>query len=127
MKIKKNQPMPFVMPTGTMDEIEKNVLSSLSADLAEPVDIPALAATKKQHRRTIVRRMFIATSAAAAIVAIAFVLRRPETPQPACTLNDVEEAYSQLSQADQALILSTYSEDVFLTPEDDGTLSDGKK
>ena len=127
MKIKKNQPMPFAMPTGTMGEIEKNVLSSLSADLAEPIDIPALRTAKKQRRRTVVRRMFIATSAAAAIVALAFFLHRPETPQPACTLNDVEEAYSQLSQADQALILSTYSEDVFLTPEDDSMLSDGKK
>ena len=97
--------MPYEVPTDFFDEFSRSV-----AVLAPSV--VASAATGRR-RKTIVRRLALGMVAA---VALFFLVRLTSTaPQPAeGDFEYVATAYSHLSEADQALFVQLYEDDVFM-------------
>lgn len=95
--------MPYRVPEGTFERIEANVWNEVKDDL------------KPQAKPTAKRRWMVArwTAVAAAAVALFVVVRVATPTQPKADYAAVEQAFNQLSAADQAYMLEMYQEDVF--------------
>ena len=94
--------MPYTTPQGLFGTIERNVMAAT---------VNAAAAGKK--RKTLRLRVALQSVAVAAsiIVLLAFNFQAERfTPQPV----NVEQAFANLSQDDQASLLEMYQDDVFL-------------
>lgn len=92
--------MPYQTPDGFFDEMEANIWNEVKP---------------KHHVSRL--RLLIGTLSIAACIALAFILYPTQAPvqqQPADTLAQVDKAFSNLSQEDQAYMLQVYDEDVFL-------------
>ena len=103
--------MPYNVPDGFFDQLEKNVMDEIKADngeLAQPKSKVQKARTAKIAIRTIL--------AAVAAVALFFVVTKnlPNDDAQANTFENVELAYDNLSTEDQEYLMEIYEEDVFL-------------
>lgn len=106
--------MPYSTPEGFFKEMEANILEAVKNDTPKPDKI-------ERKKRTLMRVMWTAMLAVAASVAVLLVLHidfsAPHSSQPSQTdreLQAVDQAFAQLSAADQAYLLDVYQEDVFL-------------
>lgn len=105
--------MPYSTPEGFFKEMEANILEQVKNDKPAPARIQ----TKK---RPLIRGIWAAAMAVAASVAVLLVLNidfSASSFQPSQVNNgiqEVDQAFAQLSSADQAYLLSVYQEDVFL-------------
>lgn len=105
--------MPYTMPEGFFDQLEQDVLAEVGArrrDSGKP----------DAGRRHTLRVVFRTLSAAAAVIALAFVVMKTRTGGPALaqdSFESVELAYNNLSAEDQDFLLEVYDEDVFLNEE----------
>lgn len=95
---------PYSVPDGLFEQIEANVWREVKDDLK-----PQAKPTAKRRMR-IVRWM----TAVAAAVALFMVVRVAVPTQPNDDYAAVEQAFSQLSAADQAYLMEAYQEDVFI-------------
>ena len=90
--------MPYKVPDGTLDEIESNVLKATGCE------------RKPSHR---LRTVSIALAAAASLTLVAtFAWHRQ--PAPADSLAEVQQAFANLDNADQAFLSEIYNEDTFM-------------
>ena len=107
--------MPYEVPTDFFDEFSRSVADRLSREQSAAVLAPSVVASAATGRRskTIVRRLALGMVAA---VALFFLVRLTWTaPQPAeGDFEYVATAYSHLSEADQALFVQLYEDDVFM-------------
>ena len=94
--------------------MEANILEAVKDDTPQPLKT-------EQKKRPLMRVMWTAVLAVAASVAVLLVLHidfsAPHSAQPSQTdrgLQAVDQAFAQLSAADQAYLLDVYQEDVFL-------------
>ena len=94
--------------------METNILEAVKNDTPKPVKI-------EHKKRPLMRVMWTAMLAVAASVAVLLVLHidfsAPHPSHPSQTeqeLQAVDQAFAQLSAADQAYLLDVYQEDVFL-------------
>ena len=106
--------MPYSTPEGFFKDMEANILEAVKNDSPKPVKI-------ERKKRPLMRVMWTAMLAVAASVAVLLVLHidfsAPHSSQPSQTdreLQAVDQAFAQLSAADQAYLLDVYQEDVFL-------------
>ena len=106
--------MPYSTPEGFFKEMEANILETVKDDTPQPLKT-------EQKKRPLMRVMWTAVLAVAASVAVLLVLHidfsAPYPSQPSQTeqeLQAVDQAFAQLSAADQAYLLDVYQEDVFL-------------
>ena len=106
--------MPYSTPEGFFKEMEANILEQVKNDKPAPARIQ----TKKRPQ---IRGIWAAAMAVAASVAVLLVLNidfaAPHSSLPSQADNEmqaVDQAFAQLSPADQAYLLSVYQEDVFL-------------
>lgn len=106
--------MPYSTPEGFFKEMEANILEAVKNDTPKPDKI-------ERKKRPLMRVMWTAVLAVAASVAVLLVLHidfsAPHSAQPSQTdreLQAVDQAFAQLSAADQAYLLDVYQEDVFL-------------
>ena len=105
--------MPYSTPEGFFKEMEANILEQVKNDKPQPVRI-------QPKKRPMVKVVWAAALAVAASVAAVFVLNidfSASSSQPSQVNNgiqEVDQAFAQLSSADQAYLLSVYQEDVFL-------------
>ena len=105
--------MPYSTPEGFFKEMEANILEQVKNDKPAPARIQ----TKKRPQ---IRGIWAAAMAVAASVAVLLVLNidfSASSSQPSQAGNEiqaVDQAFAQLSSADQAYLLSVYQEDVFL-------------
>ena len=106
--------MPYSTPEGFFKEMEANILEAVKDDTPQPLKT-------EQKKRPLMRVMWTAVLAVAASVAVLLVLHidfsAPHSAQPSQTdreLQAVDQAFAQLSAADQAYLLDVYQEDVFL-------------
>ena len=95
--------MPYKTPEGFLDELEANVWREVQAELPQ------------MHKRNIHRlRIFVGAAAVAASIALLLVFN-PFTPkEQTIGFSQVEQAFVNLSQEDQAYMLTVYQEDIFL-------------
>lgn len=103
--------MPYSTPEDFFKDMETNILEAVKNDTPKPVKI-------EHKKRPLMRVMWTAMLAVAASVAVLLVLHidfsAPHPSQTEQELQAVDQAFAQLSAADQAYLLDVYQEDVFL-------------
>ena len=106
--------MPYSTPEGFFKEMEANILEQVKNEKPQPVRI-------KPKKRPLMKVIWTAAIAVAASVAVLLVLNidfaAPHSSLPSQADNEmqaVDQAFAQLSSADQAYLLNVYQEDVFL-------------
>ena len=106
--------MPYSIPDDFFTEMEANILEQVKDDKPKPVRI-------QPKKRPLMKVIWAAAMAVAASVAVLLILHidfaAPHSSLPSQADNEmqaVDQAFAQLSSADQAYLLSVYQEDVFL-------------
>lgn len=106
--------MPYSTPDDFFKDMEANILEQVKNDKPAPVRI-------QSKKRPLMKVIWAAAMAVAASVAVLLVLNidfsAPHSSLPSQVDNEmqaVDQAFAQLSSADQAYLLSVYQEDVFL-------------
>lgn len=106
--------MPYSTPEGFFKEMEANILEQVKDDKQVPV-------RRQLKKRPLMKVIWAAAMAVAASVAVLLVLNidfmAPHSSLPSQADNEmqaVDQAFAQLSSADQAYLLNVYQEDVFL-------------
>ena len=103
--------MPYSTPDDFFAKMQSDILDAVQ-------DMPQKNTEIKTNRRTVRKWLWpVSLSAAAAVVAM-FVINiyflAPNTPTASSDIQDVEQAFAQLSEGDQAFILDVYQDDVFI-------------
>ena len=108
--------MPYTTPDDFFRDMEKNILEAVKEDSPKPIRI-------QPKKRPFIKMIRTAAIAVAASVAVLLVLNidfsAPHSSLPSQGNNElqmVDQAFAQLSSADQAYLLEVYQEDVFLNP-----------
>ena len=106
--------MPYSTPDDFFKDMDANILEQVKDDKPKPVRI-------QPNKRPLIRGIWAAAMAVAASVAVLLVLNidfaAPHSSLPSQADNEmqaVDQAFAQLSSADQAYLLNVYQEDVFL-------------
>ena len=106
--------MPYSTPDDFFKDMEANILEQVNDDKPKPVRI-------QPKKRPLMKVIWAAAMAVAASVAVLLVLNidfaAPHSSLPSQVDNEmqaVDQAFAQLSSADQAYLLDVYQEDVFL-------------
>lgn len=103
--------MPYSTPDGFLKDMESNILEAVKNDTSQPVVV-------EQKKRPVLKVIWSAALAAAASVALLFVVNMDfsasRSSQADSDLQAVGQAFAQLSSADQAFLLDAYQDDVFL-------------
>lgn len=99
--------LPYRVPDGFFDKLEENVWKEVSGELIT-------AAKRRRSRRLMIAKGF---TIAAAAVALTLAVMTQTSKQDSTGFAEVEQAFSQLSQADQTYLLETYQEDVFINEQ----------
>lgn len=103
--------MPYSTPDDFFAKMQSDILDAVQ-------DMPQKNTKIKTNRRTVRKWLWpVSLSAAAAVVAM-FVINihflAPNTPTASSDIQDVEQAFAQLSECDQAYIVDVYQDDVFI-------------
>ncbi|WP_297221059.1 hypothetical protein [uncultured Prevotella sp.] len=103
--------MPYSTPDDFFAKMQSNILDAVQDSTPKNMDYKA----NKRH----VRKMLwpVSLSAAAAVAAMFVISMHLFSPKPSvasCSMHDVEQAFTQLSESDQTYILDVYQDDVFL-------------
>lgn len=102
--------MPYSTPDDFFAKMQSDILDAVQDTSTKNTDV-------KTKKRT-VRRWLWPVSLSAAAVAAIFVINihflAPNTPTASSDIQDVEQAFAQLSEGDQAYILDVYQDDVFI-------------
>lgn len=97
--------MPYAVPEGFFDQLEEKILAEVRQEKKDMV--------RKPRTLRIVMR---AVMAVAACVAIAFTIQWGfKDSRQKVNVQDVEQAFSELDQVDQAYILAVYQVDIFMS------------
>ena len=106
--------MPYSTPDDFFKDMEANILEQVKDDKPKLVRI-------QPKKRPLMKVIWAAAMAVAASVAVLLVLNidfaAPHSSLPSQVDNEmqaVDQAFAQLSSADQAYLLDVYQEDVFL-------------
>ena len=106
--------MPYSTPDDFFKDMEANILEQVKDDKPKPVRI-------QPKKRPLMKVIWTAAIAVAASVAVLLILHidfaAPHSSLPSQADNEmqaVDQAFAQLSSADQAYLLNVYQEDVFL-------------
>lgn len=105
--------MPYSTPEGFFKEMEANVLNAVKGETPQPVRI----APKKRPLMKVIWSAAVAVAASVAVLLVLNIDFSASSSQPSQVNNgiqEVDQAFAQLSSADQAYLLSVYQEDVFL-------------
>ncbi len=95
--------MPYKTPQGFFDEMEANIWKEVQSGLSP---------TRK--RKTHCLHIFAGALAVAASIALLLVFNPFPFKKQAGSFSKVEQAFANLSQEDQAYMLSVYQEDIFM-------------
>ena len=106
--------MPYSTPDDFFKDMEANILEQVKDDKQVPV-------RRQPKKRPLMKVIWAAAMAVAASVAVLLVLNidfmTSHSSLPSQADNEiqaVDQAFAQLSSADQAYLLNVYQEDVFL-------------
>lgn len=89
--------MPYTTPDGFFDQLEEDVWKEV-----------------KNDRPAKLRLLMRGVLAVAASIALVLVIHMNFSKQRPATINDVDQAFSQLTTDDQAYLVNVYQEDVFI-------------
>ena len=118
--------MPYDTPDGFFDKLEDDIWNKVKDDYLEKEDNDKdskgkLSQSKasegmvaKPRKSAKLRLLIRSVIAVAAAVAIGFIINLSFFKPSPTTLNDVDQAFSQLTTADQAYLMNVYQDDVFM-------------
>lgn len=111
--------MPYTTPTDFFNDMEKNVWNNVKDDYLCKKEDKESANTHHAEtdtvRKTAILRLFIRSAVSiAAVIALVFFVDAKFFKQSTVNINDVEQAYDNLSTDDQAYLLNVYQADVFI-------------
>ena len=123
--------MPYETPDGFFDKLEDDIWNKVkddylekgnnekdSEDKASQSKVSQSQASEgkvaKPHKPAKLRLLIRSVIAVAAAVAIGFIINLSFFKPSPTTLNDVDQAFSQLTTADQAYLMNVYQDDVFI-------------
>lgn len=95
--------MPYRTPEGFLDEMEANTWKEVQGGLPQTY-----------KRKTYRLRIFATSLAVAASIALLLVFSPVSHKGQSDSFSKVEQAFANLSQQDQAYMLSVYQEDLFM-------------
>lgn len=95
--------MPYRTPEGFLDEMEANIWKEVQGGLPQTY-----------KHKTYRLRIFATSLAVAASIALLFVFSPVSHKGQSDSFSKVEQAFANLSQQDQAYMLSVYQEDLFM-------------
>lgn len=95
--------MPYTMPPECYNEMEAKVFAALQSDA-------------RNNRKRKIIRVTTLTTVAAAVVALLLVVA-PAMKVQHDSLDQIDVAYAQLSDADKNYLTEVYQEDIFLNQE----------
>ena len=102
--------MPYFTPDDFFAKMQSNILDAVQ-------DMPQKNTEIKTNRRTVRKWLWpvlLSAAAVAAMLVIHIHYLAPNTPTASSDIQDVEQAFAQLSEGDQAYILDVYQDDVFI-------------
>lgn len=115
---------PYTTPDGFFDELEDDIWKEVKGDFQKEENDASrdedgnavVMPTKPQAQRkpTKLRLLVRSAIAVAASIALVLVIGMNFSKTDTATINDVDQAFSQLTTDDQAYLLNIYQEDVFL-------------
>ena len=100
--------MPYDTPDGFFDKLEDDIWNKVKDDYLEK------ESNEKPRKPAKLRLLIRSVIAVAAAVAIGFIINLSFFKPSPTTLNDVDQAFSQLTTADQAYLMNVYQDDVFI-------------
>ena len=108
--------MPYTTPDGFFDKLEEDIWKEVKSDCqAKADDKPVMSATRPTGRNPFKSRSLLrSVIAVAAFLALVLVFSIDFSKQSPATINDVDQAFSQLITDDQAYLLDIYQDDVFI-------------
>ena len=102
--------MPYFTPDDFFAKMQSDILDAVQ-------DLPQKNTEIKTNRRTVRKWLWPVSLSAAAVAAMLVInihFLAPNTPTASSDIQDVEQAFAQLSEGDQAYILDVYQDDVFI-------------
>lgn len=96
--------MPYTMPPECYNEMEAKVFAALQSDA-------------RNNRKRKIIRVTTLTVVAAAVVALLLVIAPAMKKVQHDSLDQIDVAYAQLSDADKNYLMEVYQEDIFLNQE----------
>lgn len=116
---KADKQMPYTTSEDFFDKLEENIWKEVKDDyLAEkpkenvPIVLPLGASVHSRISKSrLVMRSIIAVAASVVLV---FIVNMNFFRQTTVSINDVDNAFSQLSTDDQAYLLNVYQDDIFI-------------
>ena len=98
---KTREEMPFMVPEGFFADMQATVFSRLATDFGQ---------ADKGIRRTLITKLVYA--AACAVLCVVMLGLSATRDMGTRTFMTVDEAYSQLSETDQEIVLESYEQDI---------------
>ncbi len=108
--------MPYTTPEGFFDNLEEDIWKEVKTQLQAKGNDDADASKPQPAERKTSRRLILMRSimAVAASIALVFVVNMSFFKTDDASIEDVDQAFSQLTTDDQTYLLSVYQEDVFI-------------
>ena len=110
--------MPYSTPDGFFDKLEDDIWKELNNDGSghdgNMANTPATREAARKHKPPKLRLLTRSLLAVAACLTLALIIHLNFPKRHATTINDVDQAFSQLSTDDQAYLVEVYQEDVFI-------------
>ncbi len=108
--------MPYTTPDGFFDQLEDDIWKEVKDDFQKKEEAHADASgeTETSPKKSRLRLVMQSALAVAASVALMIVIGMNYYKTGQVSINDVDQAFSQLTAADQAYLLNVYQEDVFI-------------
>lgn len=101
--------MPYNTPEGCFQQMEEQIWQEVGKKV-QPLSSPSMPLTHFPKWTLFAKSV----TAIAAVLALVFAIHTQMRSTSAPTLNDVDQAFSQLSTEDQDFLLSVYQNDIFL-------------
>ena len=111
--------MPYTTPDDFFDKLEDNIWKEVKDDYltknAYDKDLQVSSSVTTVHHKAAKLRLIIkCVIAMAASAALVFIISMKFSKQNTVSINDVDQAFSQLSPDDQTYLLNVYQNDVFI-------------
>lgn len=107
---------PYTTPEGFFSNLEEDIWKEVKTDFQAEENNNAVEAKKQSEARKITKRQILMRSimAVAAAVVLALVVNVSFAKSDEASIEDVDQAFCQLTTEDQAYLLSVYQDDVFI-------------
>ncbi len=111
-----NKRMPYTISSDDFfDKLEENIWKEVKGDYLGANADNAASFDSRIHRKPSKLRIVAKYAiAVAASVALVFFVNMNMSKQSKVSLNDIDQAFSQLSSDDQSYLLNVYQDDVFI-------------